>query len=541
MRRRSAVLPVIAAAGLLLVLPTAVPGNALRAAGSGTDVGPDFNADGYADLAVGVPGETVNGAESAGAVQVIYGTSHGLDGDAPIDDQFWNQNSLEISTVVGEAHELFGASLAAGDFNGDGFDDLAIGAPHDRGNVGSVHVLRGSPSGLTPIGPVTLNQDSFGILGSAERGDNFGASLAAGDFGKGPEDDLAVGVQFEDIGSITKSGAVNVIYGSSTGLEALGNQLWHQNSAGIPNQAEPHDWFGFSLEAADLGRTGQADLVVGVPRESVGSLYAAGAVNVIYGSSEGLAATSAQFWYQNSPGIPGIAERGDQFGFALAAANFGKGRQADLAVGAPTEDAISTDAGVVDVLYGSALGISAAGAQVWYQGSVGVQGDPETFDSFGSALAGADFGHGPRADLAVGVPSEADERFGFDDDDAGAVNVLYGTSSGLSANGDQFWWQDSSSIDGDIEGGNESFDDFGSAVAAADFGRGSVADLAVGVPGESEEHNIFDAEHRVGAVNVLYGDPSGLRASGDQFWWQASDSLHDMAEEQDRFGRALAH
>jgi hypothetical protein len=43
----------------------------------------------------------------------------------------------------------------------------------------------------------------------------------------------------------------------------------------------------------------------------------------------------------------------------------------------------------------------------------------------------------------------------------------------------------------------------------------------------------------VGAVNVLYGDSRGLRDSDDQFWWQASDSLHDSGEEGDSFGFAL--
>src|SRR6266545_1355130 len=63
-------------------------------------------------------------------------------------------------------------------------------------------------------------------------------------------------------------------------------------------------------------------------------------------------------------------------------------------------------------------------------------------------------------------------------------------------------------------------DYFGSALTAGNFGRGTVADLAVGVRGESREPLIFEAGKifHVGAVNVLYGDPrTGLRASDDQF------------------------
>jgi hypothetical protein len=267
-------------------------------------------------------------------------------------------------------------------------------------------------------------------------------------------------------------------------------------------------------------------------------------VNVIYGSSQGLIATGAQFWQQDSPGVPGIAEADDQFGSSLAAANFGDGEDGDLAVGAPDEDVGGrSNAGVVDVLYGSAAGVTATGAQLWYQGSAGVVGDPEESDRFGYALAAANFGKGAEADLAVGVPDEDEEGSWWEEaDSAGAVNVLYGRSSGLSAIGTDWWWQDSSGFDGAVEESNEHYQEFGDSLTAADFGKGSGVDLAVGVPGENTGSwlNPFAGEVDVGGVNVLYSDERGLRASDDQFWWQASDSLHDSAEEFDSFGEILA-
>jgi hypothetical protein len=70
-------------------------------------------------------------------------------------------------------------------------------------------------------------------------------SEASGDFSGDGREDLAVGVPFEDVGAgpVVDAGAVNVLYGTATGLSATGNQLWHQNSAGVLDVAEDSDHF----------------------------------------------------------------------------------------------------------------------------------------------------------------------------------------------------------------------------------------------------------------------------------------------------------
>jgi hypothetical protein len=152
----------------------------------------------------------------------------------------------------------------------------------------------------------------------------LGAPLVAGqsqavlsDFNGDGFADLAIGVPFEDFGA-TDDGGVNVIYGSGIGLSATGNQFWSQNSSGIIGGAENGDRFGSALAAANFGKTIHADLAIGVPFEDFGATDDGG-VNVIYGSGVGLSATGNQFWSQNSSGIVGGAENGDQFGSGLAA------------------------------------------------------------------------------------------------------------------------------------------------------------------------------------------------------------------------------
>jgi hypothetical protein len=245
-------------------------------------------------------------------------------------------------------------------------------------------------TGLASAGAQLWTQDSGTVADTAEPSDDFGASLAAGDFGNGTQADLAVGVPGEDLGAAANAGAVNVLYGSATGLTDVGNQLWTQDTGTMLEAAQEGDQFGLSLAAANFGAGPQADLAVGVPLEDVavksGVIKDAGAVNVIYGKANGLTDTGNQLWTQNSGTVLDVSETGDQFGIALTGGDFGNTGQADLAVGVPLEDvrAIS-DAGAANVLYGTATGLTDGGNQEWTQNSGG--GDPsEGGDRFGSSV-----------------------------------------------------------------------------------------------------------------------------------------------------------
>jgi hypothetical protein len=521
---------------------------------SPSDPGPDFNGDGFADLAVGVPGEDVNGMDHAGSVHVIYGSSHGLDGDHPVDDQVWHQEQPGIGGAA-EAWDGFGSAVAAGDFDGDGFDDVAIGVPREDLSVsaglvedaGAVHILYGSASGLSATGQRLITEEAADVPGAATPDDEFGAALAAGDLGRSAQDDLAIGAPGEAFGGVS-GGAVIVLYGTSAGLNGLHDpQLWRQGDAGIPGSLEAGDRFGGSLLTADLAGSAQSDLVIGSPREDVGLLDAAGAVVLIVGSPTGLQAAGARLWTQNSPGVLGVADKGDVFGTSLTAGDFDDDGRHDLAIGSPGEDVVAAGAGAVNILYGSPLGLGAGGdSQLWFQGSPGIQEDPESGDRMGAALAAGDFNGDGYDELAIGAPGEKREKsFHLDQEVAGGVSVIRGGPSGLSAAANEFWSQDSEGFDGAIEGSSETFDRFGSSLLAADFGKSirHTMDLAIGVPGETQEHYLnLVRDDSAGAVQVLYGGgPRGLNAADDdQFWWEANDSLHESADDYDEFGTALA-
>jgi len=102
-----------------------------------------------------------------------------------------------------------------------------------KSNAGAVSIRFGSEFGLSGSDDQTFNQNSSGMKGQAENGDQFGASLTVGDFDKDGYADLAIGVPGENLGSLADAGAVAIIYGGSGGLSASGDQLWDQDSPGL--------------------------------------------------------------------------------------------------------------------------------------------------------------------------------------------------------------------------------------------------------------------------------------------------------------------
>jgi FG-GAP repeat len=291
------------------------------------------------------------------------------------------------------------------------------------------------------------------------------------DFNNDGAADLAVGVPGEDVGSISDAGAVNVLYGSAAKLTGTGSQIFTQDTPGVGSSAEVGDFFGDALATGDFNNDGFTDLAVGVPGESVGTIQAAGAVNVLYGSASGLTGIGSQIFTQ----VGSAPEPGDEFGFALAAGDFNNDGFADLAAGAPFEDAGSTpDVGAVSVLYGSAAKLTTSGSQIFTQ----VGSAPEPFDAFAFALAAGDFNNDGFADLAAGAPFED----AGSTPDVGAVSVLYGSAAKLTKTGGQIFTQNSPGIPSSAEPG----DLLGIALATGDPHASTVA-AAPSAPGSSAQ------------------------------------------------------
>jgi len=477
----------------------------------------DFDCDGFDDLAIGAPSNRINGL-SIGSVSVIYGGVGKLTSTA---NQFFTQDTPGVAGTA-EAGDAFGHDLAVGDFNNDGCYDLVIGVPQegigDKGNAGAVNVLYGAPSGLSVVGNQIWFQDSVGISGASEVSDWFGDEVATGDFDNDGYDDLAIGVPFEDTSGAPNAGAVNVLYGSPSGLTADRDQVWYQDTPGVAGASETNDYFGAALATGDFDNDGYEDLAVGVSSEDVLGVTDTGAVNILYGSASGLTTAGEQIWYQDIPGIAGGGETGDAFGSSLTAADFDNDGYVDLAIGVPFEDIGDIfAAGAVNILYGGSGGLTTVGNQIWYQDSPDVAGAGEPNDWLGGALTTGDFDNDGFEDLAIGAASEdIGQTF-----DAGAVNVLYGSSGGLTEIDDQIWYQDLLAT-----GVGATFEYFGAAITTGDFDNDGHDDLAVGVPDDGSSDR--------GSVNVIYGVPGGA-----QFWRAGFGGLLGQTSSDSNFGNGL--
>lgn len=182
----------------------------------------DFNGDGRDDLAVGTPDEDLNDIQDAGTVTILYGASNGLLAGASSSIAFSQGN---FSALVSETGDGFGQSLSSGDYNRDGFDDLAIGTPReDVGGLvdsGSSLVVYGSPSGIDVATFKVFNLNTPGIVGSAVAGVEFGRTLASGDFNDDKVDDLAVGIFQIDDGVAANLGGISLVFSSGDTLTTI--------------------------------------------------------------------------------------------------------------------------------------------------------------------------------------------------------------------------------------------------------------------------------------------------------------------------------
>ncbi|GAA4989723.1 FG-GAP repeat protein [Kineococcus glutinatus] len=455
----------------------------------------DFNGDGYEDLAVGAPTKTWGGVPQTGVVTVSYG---GPQGPGIPGTQLWWRGAPDLA---GGAYgpERFGTAIAAGDFDDDGYADLAVGSPgKHHGNsspdAGGITVIMGSAAGLTPARSREIYQ-GFGANGTMEDGDRFGASLVAGDFNRDGTADLAVGAPGETT-TQTRDGAVHVLYGIAGVAgepQFTARPVLDEGHPEVPGFPAAGAGFGAALATGDVTGDTYPDLLVGAP----GAQH----FTLLPGDPGGVTLTGAQ---RVAPADLGESPS-PGFGGVLAVGNFGRTHHADVAIGRPSVSPGGiTAAGAVLVAFGEPGRVGTSSTQHLRQGSPWVGGNPAPHDRFGWSLVAGRFGHDGYDDLAVGA-------FGEDSGgvpDAGAVHVLYGHHHGLRVEQPSVLQQGA----GGAEGAAQAGDGFGDTLGAGDFDRDGRDDLVVGVFGERV------GNEQPGAVQLFRGAAGSVTPAGDQLW-----------------------
>ncbi|MEU6122551.1 esterase [Streptomyces sp. NPDC047123] len=435
------------------------------------------------------------------------------------------------------------------DFNGDGYEDVLVGAPgatvSGKKGAGLVTVQYGSTRGIGTSGAARFSQSTAGVSGAAEAGDSFGKAVATGDLDGDGYDDAIIGIPGEDLGDITDAGGVAILWGSKNGLKGAASD-WLQTQE--PTKGEQ---FGTGLAAAHFTGETPGDLLAVIDRYDL-ELFGYEAAQargeaaplrsraterlakaaqdrpiqpkslttgdyddngfadlVVSGVTVGDEEPGHGWSVQFAGGADGLAYKNElRGGPAAASGDINNDGYDDLVTGepaSPDDDGETLTGGLVGVRYGDENGLKDE-AKWWTQDSAGVPGVAERGDGWGADLSVADTDGDGYADVAIGAPGEDIGTVA----DAGAVWVLRGSTHGVTPTGAVSFDQNSANIPGKAEKG----DKWGAQVRLTDPNRDGRFGLLASAPGE----NAGD-----GVVWVLSAGAGGVTGTGS--WTYGAGSL----------------
>ncbi|APZ91713.1 integrin alpha [Fuerstiella marisgermanici] len=287
----------------------------------------DVNGDGFDDLIIGASGADPGGDSRAGESYVVFGKSGGFG------------SAVDLSTLNGtsgfridgiDEDDFSGRSVSnAGDVNGDGFDDLIIGAryadPGGDSDAGESYVVFGKSGGFgSTVDLSTLDGTTGFRLDGSDAGDGSGSSVSsAGDVNGDGFDDLVIGAWNAASGGAGGAGETYVLFGKSGGFASAVDLSTLDGTTGFRlDGSDAGDRTGSSVSSAgDLNGDGFDDLIIGAYGADPGGDRLAGESYVVFGKSGGFASAVDLSTLDGTTGfrLDGI-DAGDESGRSVSSA-----------------------------------------------------------------------------------------------------------------------------------------------------------------------------------------------------------------------------
>ncbi len=429
------------------------------------------------------------------------------------------------------ASDFSGESVSdAGDINGDGFDDLIVGAldadPNGT-NSGSSYVVFGQASGFSAAMNLSTLNGSNGFRLDGVAGDRSGRSIStAGDVNGDGFDDLIVGARYADSNGVN-SGSSYVVFGKASGFNAAMNLSTLNGSNGFRLDGVADDFSGDSVSnAGDVNGDGFDDLIVGAQGAGSNGPYS-GSSYVVFGKASGFSAAMNLSTLNGSNGFRLDGEVAyDQSGVSVSTVgDVNDDGFDDVIVGASGTDSNGTWSGSSYVVFGKASGFSAAMDLSTLNGSNGFRLDGESkFDLSGESVSNAGDVNGDGFDDVIVSAFRADPNGSY----SGSSYVVFGQASGFSAA------IDLSSLDGS-DGfrldGRTAYDGSGRSVSTAgDVNGDGFDDLIVGAPdADPNGNNHSGSSYIIFGRSDFRGLPEILGTSGDDILKGTSAAEHFIA------------
>ncbi|MFK7899060.1 MAG: FG-GAP-like repeat-containing protein, partial [Myxococcota bacterium] len=441
----------------------------------------DVNGDGYSDVIVGAKGYD-NGENGEGAAFIFHGSASGISSGGPATaDTFLESNQALVG--IGFSAQM-GVVASAGDVNGDGYDDVIVGAPgytHQALFSGVAWVFHGGPAGVPDGNPGTSD-------GRVESNDSYSlgepraiAVASAGDVNGDGYADVIVGFEYSDDGA----GKVLIVHGSASGI----GSKTPTNADALLETFNFEGKFGNSVASAgDVNGDGYADVLIG-QRDYFDGANNAGRAWVLRGSPAGIPPLP-EF------GLPFVSSRivlgqgGARLGFSVASAGDVNGDgYDDILGGAPFFDGPQSDEGQAFLFLGGAEGMSdgsplTADTQIESNQALGTLGN--------SVSTAGDINGDGYSDIIVGA-----RDYDAGENGEGAALIFLGSAAGVGSGGP-------SSVHALLEGDQDSAR-FGYSVASAgDVNGDGYSDVVVG----SDYYD--NGESNEGAAFLFLGSAGGI-------------------------------